>query len=118
MLPGVILVDRLPSSSWRQSLSFKRTSLITLQCRTISMPAIPAVSLRSHLAPTPIWVSTTFLPLLAPFIDLESMRISLAGTGGALILFDFEAAFPSISQEFLISMLTRLHLPSEVTNVV
>ena len=51
-------------------------------------------------------------------IDFESMRFSLAGSGGALILFDFEAAFPSISQEFLISMLTRLHLPSEVTNVV
>ena len=46
------------------------------------------------------------------------MRIFLAGSGGALILFDFEAAFPSISQEFLISMLIRLHLPSEVTNVV
>ena len=47
-------------------------------------------------------------------IDYESMRVSLKGDTGAIILFDFEAAFPSISQEYLLDMLHRLGLPESV----
>ena len=46
------------------------------------------------------------------------MKVSLAGSKGAVVLFDFEAAFPSISQSFLLDMLQRVGLPSEVLQVV
>jgi len=47
-------------------------------------------------------------------IDFHSMKISFSGPDGAIILFDFEAAFPSISQDYLMDMLTRLNLPREI----
>ena len=51
-------------------------------------------------------------------IDFESMKVSLNNPKGAIILFDFEAAFPSISQSFLLDMLQRVGLPEEVLQVV
>ena len=51
-------------------------------------------------------------------IDFESMKVSLNNPNGAIILFDFEAAFPSISQSFLLDMLQRVGLPEEVLQVV
>ena len=47
-------------------------------------------------------------------IDFESMRVSLKSDTGTIILFDFEAAFPSISQDYLLDMLCRLGLPDSV----
>jgi len=51
-------------------------------------------------------------------IDLESMIASLREDRAALILFDFEAAFPSISQEFLFESLLLLGMPQSFINVV
>jgi hypothetical protein len=51
-------------------------------------------------------------------IEIHSMKVSLSGPDGAIILFDFEAAFPSISQDYLLDMLTRRNLPREIINVV
>ena len=51
-------------------------------------------------------------------IDFQSMKVSLNNPEGAIIPFDLEAAFPSISQDFLMDMLYRLSLPLEVINVV
>ena len=44
-------------------------------------------------------------------IDFHSMRVSLCSPEGAIILFDSEVAFPSIAQDFLMDMLTRLTIP-------
>ena len=46
------------------------------------------------------------------------MKISDAGAHGAIVLFDFEAAFASISQSFLLDMLQSVGLPEEVLQVV
>ena len=51
-------------------------------------------------------------------IDNKSMKFSLLHERGALILFDFEAAFPSISRYYLLRMLHLLGLPSCVIQVV
>ena len=50
-------------------------------------------------------------------IDFESMKISLLHDKGALILFDFEAAFPSVSQSFMMEMLHLLGLPGNIVKV-
>ena len=47
-------------------------------------------------------------------IDLESMRVSLKSEAGTIILFDFEAACPSISPEYLLDMLGRLGMPDSI----
>ena len=47
-------------------------------------------------------------------IDLESMRFSLKSDTGTTILFDFEAAFPSTSREYILDMLGRLGLPDSI----
>ena len=39
--------------------------------------------------------------------DDESMIISFAGTHGAIVLFDFEAVFPSISQTLLLDTFSK-----------
>ena len=51
-------------------------------------------------------------------IDLEAMRVRLKHPAGALLLFDFSAAFPSIDQSFMIDTLDHLGLPSSIFNVV
>ena len=51
-------------------------------------------------------------------IDWESMRVSLKHPHGALILFDFKAAFPSVSHEFLIACLKNLGFPSSAMNFI
>ena len=51
-------------------------------------------------------------------IDWESMVISLKHDGGALVLFDFKAAFPSISHPFLIACLKYLGLPSSAMHFI
>ena len=51
-------------------------------------------------------------------IDFESMKISLLHDKGALILFDFEAAFPSVSQSFMMEMLNLIGLPGNIVKVV
>jgi hypothetical protein len=44
-------------------------------------------------------------------IDHEAMRVSLKCDAGAIILFDFKAAFPSIEREFMIQSLRWLGMP-------
>ena len=51
-------------------------------------------------------------------VDLRSMKIALKAEHGVLVLFDFEAAFPSISQEYLLTMLDALGVPSSFTQLV
>ena len=51
-------------------------------------------------------------------IDLESMVASLSWDRPALVLFDFEAAFPSISHDFIFEALACLGLPSKMINVI
>ena len=51
-------------------------------------------------------------------VDFEAMRVSLKTEHGLLVLFDFRAAFPSVSHEFLISCLRYLGLPAYVMNFI
>ena len=51
-------------------------------------------------------------------VDLRSMKISLKSNHGVLVLFDFEAAFPSISQDYLLHMLDVLGVPPLFTQLV
>jgi hypothetical protein len=51
-------------------------------------------------------------------IDYESMRVSLKSKAGSLLLFDFRAAFPSVSHDFLMKCLTYLGLPEAVMNFI
>ena len=46
------------------------------------------------------------------------MRIALTGRSGAIILFDFRAAFPSLSPDFLHAMLATIGMPQEALNLV
>ena len=60
-----------------------------------------------------------FLPwrsMLSNVVDLETkaMHCSLSSRRPALILFDFAAAFPSLSQEYLLQMLELFGLPRSV----
>jgi len=72
------------------------------------------------------WVSKHqrgFLPnrsMLANVIDVdyESMRVSLTHEAGAIILFDFEAAFPSVAHDFIFGTLRHLGLPQEALNLI
>ena len=50
-------------------------------------------------------------------VDLHSMKIALKAERGALVLFDFEAAFPSILQEYLLNMLDALGVPSSFYSI-
>ena len=51
-------------------------------------------------------------------IDWESMRVSLSTDRGALVLFDFEAAFPSLSQDFLFEALAKTGLPPGILQAI
>eukprot|EP00972_Heterocapsa_arctica_P105542 15549278-Heterocapsa_arctica.AAC.1 len=44
-------------------------------------------------------------------IDNEAMRVSLQCEAGAVVLFDFKAAFPSIEREFMLRTLRWLGVP-------
>ena len=51
-------------------------------------------------------------------IDTESMSVSLKSQSGAMVLFDFKAAFPSISQEYMLSILAKIGVPECARQVV
>eukprot|EP00973_Karenia_brevis_P051119 7100166-Karenia_brevis.AAC.1 len=55
-------------------------------------------------------------PMIANVVDVdfESMRISLSCDRGALILFDFSAAFPSLSHQYMWSVLEHIGVPGPV----
>ena len=72
------------------------------------------------------WISRMqqgFLPgrsMASNIIDVDSQAqcTSLEQDRGAILLLDFRAAFPSVSQEFLHSMIAHLNLPGEARWVV
>ena len=51
-------------------------------------------------------------------IDWEAMKVSLKHQNGALVLFDFKAAFPSVGHDFLINSLTYLGVPHFAMNFI
>ena len=51
-------------------------------------------------------------------IDFEAMRVSLTCEAGAIVLFDFQAAFPSVSHEFIFRTLRHIGLPPEALQLV
>ena len=51
-------------------------------------------------------------------VDWISMTVSLRHDNGALLLFDFKAAFPSVSHPFLLKCLEYLGLPMEAMNFI
>lgn len=51
-------------------------------------------------------------------VDFQAMRVSLKSNRGALILFDFKAAFPSVSHEFILESLRHLGMPRRALNLV
>ena len=46
------------------------------------------------------------------------MRISLYTSSGAIVLFDFKAAFPSLSIDYMMTMLEMIGLPSAARNLI
>ena len=46
------------------------------------------------------------------------MRISLNTSSGAIVLFDFKAAFPSLSIDYMMAMLEMIGLPSAARNLI
>ena len=46
------------------------------------------------------------------------MHTALMGNSGACILFDFASAFPSISQDYLMTVLARIGIPREECNLI
>ena len=51
-------------------------------------------------------------------IDYNAMTVSLKHAKGALLLFDFKAAFPSVSHDFLIQSLHSIGLPDHALNFI
>jgi len=51
-------------------------------------------------------------------VDWHAMTVSLKCPRGALLLFDFKAAFPSVSHPFLLNCLHELGLPREAMNFI
>lgn len=51
-------------------------------------------------------------------LDFEAMRVSLKSSHGAIILFDFKAAFPSLAHSFLWRALSSLGLPPPLVNAL
>jgi len=51
-------------------------------------------------------------------IDYDSMKVSLQCARGALILFDFKAAFPSVAPAFLRASLSAIGLPEHAINLI
>ena len=51
-------------------------------------------------------------------IDFEATKVSLKHPHGAIVLFDFAAAFPSISQEYMWEVLGHIGLPAEILEAI
>ena len=51
-------------------------------------------------------------------IDFASMTTALTNNKGALVLFDFASAFPSMSQEYMFELLTSLGVPPNALNMI
>ena len=51
-------------------------------------------------------------------IDVDAMKISLTEQHGALILFDFKAAFPSVSHHYMLIVLRHIGIPSFVLHLI
>ena len=51
-------------------------------------------------------------------IEQAAAKTAVHSRGGAILLFDFAAAFPSISQEFLRTALEYVGGPNDIRNVV
>ena len=51
-------------------------------------------------------------------IDWNAMKVSLKSANGSLVLFDFKAAFPSVSHPFLLHCLKSLGLPHHAMNFI
>ena len=51
-------------------------------------------------------------------VDWAAMKVSLVMPHGSLVLFDFRAAFPSVSHDFLIQSLTYLGLPQHAIHFI
>ena len=51
-------------------------------------------------------------------VDEAAMTVSLRHVSGAIVLFDFRAAFPTLSTDFLNAALERLGLPVEARRLV
>ena len=72
------------------------------------------------------WVSTNqqgFLrgrSILANVIslDTEAIQTALKGPNGAVVLFDFKAAFPSLAPQFLFGALRRIGVPENAINLI
>ena len=64
-----------------------------------------------------------FLPgrsILQNIVDVDdtAMRISLHTTSGAIVLFDFRAAFPSLSIDYMMTMLELIGVPRAARNLI
>ena len=51
-------------------------------------------------------------------VDDTAMRISLNTSSGAIVLFDFQKAFPSLSIHYMMTMLELIGLPSAARNLI
>ena len=51
-------------------------------------------------------------------LDFESMKVALRRPDGALVLFDFRSAFPSVSQEYIHKVLDFIGLPPSAKRLV
>ena len=51
-------------------------------------------------------------------VEFSAMKTALSSTEGAMIFFDFASAFPSMSQQYLIQLLTSLGLPKTALNLI
>jgi hypothetical protein len=51
-------------------------------------------------------------------MDAAAMQMALERTGGAIVLFDFRAAFPSIAHDNLFDALRQMGLPRCALNLV
>ena len=51
-------------------------------------------------------------------IDFASMTTALTTNKGALVLFDFASAFPSMSQAYMFNLLTTLGVPRNALNLI
>ena len=51
-------------------------------------------------------------------IDYASMTTALTHSNGALVLFDFASAFPSMSQTYMFDLLTKLGVPKNALNMI
>ena len=51
-------------------------------------------------------------------VDFASMATALKHNHGALVLFDFASAFPSIAQEYMFELLSKLGVPRNALNLI